>query len=86
MLWGGRRVSVCVFECVGVWAEIVFPTDVHANLGCYGYPMGAWPVCILGLVVSDKLEHQSTVKNKLASPSSIIMLRCSMTFGQGIIL
>ena len=19
---------------------------VHANLGCYGYPMGAWPVCV----------------------------------------
>ena len=37
------------------------------------------------LVVSDKLEHQSTVKNKLTSPSSIIILRCSMTFGQGII-
>ena len=50
--------------------------------------MGAWPVrvyiCILGPVVSDKLEHQSTAKNKLASPSSIIILRCSMTFGQGI--
>ena len=38
------------------------------------------------LVVSDKLEHQSTVKNKLTSPSSIIILRCSMTFGQGITL
>ena len=43
-------------------------------------------ICILGLVVSDKPEHQSTVKNKLTSPSSIIILRCSMTFGQGIIL
>ena len=85
-------VCVCVCVCVCVWTEVVFPTGiyVHANLGCYGYPMGAWPVwvyiCILGLVVSDKLEHQSTVKNKLTSPSSIIILRCSMTFGQGIIL
>ena len=31
---------------MGVWAKVVFPTGiyVHANLGCYGYPMGAWPV------------------------------------------
>ena len=27
---------VCVFPLV----------YVHANLGCYGYPMGAWPVCV----------------------------------------
>ena len=46
-------VCVCVCVCgggggVGVWAKVVFPTGiymyVHANLGCYGYPMGAWPV------------------------------------------
>ena len=43
-------VCVCLSVCggVGVWAKVVFPTGiymyVHANLGCYGYPMGAWPV------------------------------------------
>ena len=38
-------------------------------------------ICILGLVVSDKLEHQSSVKNKLTSTSSTIILRYSVTFG-----
>ena len=55
---------------------------VHANLGCqWGHGLLCTYACILGLVVSDKLEHQSSVKNKLTSPSSIIILRCSMTFG-----
>ena len=63
---------------MGVWAKVVFPT---ANLGCYGYPMGACLSVHIGAGGVDKLEHQSSVKNKLTSPSSIIILRCSMAFG-----
>ena len=64
--------SVCVCVCVCVCVAMGF----H-------WGQGLFECSVLGLVVSDKLEHQSTVKNKLTSPSSIIILRdvCSTPTG-----
>ena len=39
---GGVRVFECVWGCgLRLCSPLVY---VQANLGCYGYPMGAWPV------------------------------------------